>query len=186
MTRFRPELCIATFILTAAISACSGGASTRGIDPQVHRLDPPRGVQLDIDGGTPDIHCGFTPTGGPRRVLLYEVEPPDALWRYFAQPRWKLIAGCVTGPGEKTMQPVFYSIPRRPRFAARVWLLTAWDSVSHGEWAQMERYSAHVTGATKSFSFGLPKDDTSPPDFVTVTALVVVEHHGPTVSTQAK
>ena len=133
-------------------------------------LDPARGVQLDIDRGAPMIHCAFTPAGGPRRVLFYEVEPPAALWRYFAQPRWKLIGGCRTDGGEKMIQPVFYSAPRPPQVAARAWLVTAWDSSSRGVWAQMERYSARVGGATRSYSFGQLESAGSPPDFATVTA----------------
>jgi hypothetical protein len=157
-------------LVVAGGGACSSRhARRRTLDPDFYRLDPPRGVQVDVGTRAPVVHCAFAPGGGHRRVLAYEKEPPAALWRYFVAPAWKLFGTCEStdAPDGAPTDLRVQTTRRRP--AARVWLITAWDSASRGFWGQMERYAVHRGGGTVIYTFGQPADADHAADTVSVS-----------------
>ncbi len=132
------------------------------------QLDAARGIRIDVTSRAPFIGCTFTPDGGPRRILLYEIKRPDAFWRYFAPARWLLLGQCNSARATTEMK-LFDSSYAQAHAGSRVWLVTAWDSVSHKQWGQMERYAVSSIDGTDNYLFGRPRAGRSPPDLVTVS-----------------
>src|ERR1700731_4405839 len=122
----------------AAVLACSEPAPLQSAeDRDVYSLDPPRGIQVDA---TPlaNFACSFSANGGPRRVELYRLKPPHALWRDFAPREWEFVTRCETSRKpdmERLSLPAeITSGSARPP----ILLITAWDSIAHQRWGQME------------------------------------------------
>jgi hypothetical protein len=140
----------------AAVLACSETAPLQNaVDRGVYSLDPPRGIQIDA---TPfaNFACSFSANGGPRRVELYRLKPPSALWRYFAPRDWEFVTRCETSgePGTESMI-VPAEITRRTA-GLPILLVTAWDSIPHQRWGQMERYSVSRENGRVTYTFGRP------------------------------
>ena len=152
----------------AAVLACSEPAPLQSAeDRDVYSLDPPRGIQIDA---TPlaNFACSFSANGGPRRVEFYRLKPPRALWRYFAPREWEFVTRCETS-GKPDMERL--SLPAEiTSGSARplILLVTAWDSIAHQRWGQMERYSVTRENGRVTYTFGRPADASQTGGFAAV------------------
>jgi hypothetical protein len=140
----------------AEVLACSDTAPLQNaVDRNVYSLDPPRGIQIDATPSE-NFSCLFSASGGPRRVELYRLKPPRALWRYFAPREWEFVTRCeASGKPDTGSMVVPAEITHR---SARlpILLITAWDSISHQRWGQMERYSVSRKNGRVTYTFGRP------------------------------
>ena len=142
----------------ATVLACSETASLQNaVDRDVYNLDPPRGIQIDANPFA-SFSCSFSVNGGPRRVELYRLKQPSALWRYFAPREWEFVTRCETSGKPGTASMIVPAEIRRRFAQLPILLITAWDSIPHQRWGQMERYSVSRENGQVTYTFGRPAE----------------------------
>jgi hypothetical protein len=153
----------------AELLACSDTAPLENaVNRDVYSLDPPRGIQIDA---TPleSFSCSFGASGGPRRVELYRLKPPGALWRYFAPRKWELVTRCETLGRPDTESMVVPAAVTQRSARLPILLIAAWDSIPHHRWGQMERYSVSRENGRVTYRFGRPAEPAQDGEFAAVS-----------------
>jgi hypothetical protein len=153
----------------AALLACSDTAPLQNaVNRDVYSLDPPRGIQIDA---TPfeNFSCSFSASGGPRRVELYRLKPPGALWRYFAPRKWELVTRCETLGRPDTGSMIVPAAVKQRSARLPILLIAAWDSIPHHRWGQMERYSVSRENGRVTYTFGRPAKPAQNGEFAAVS-----------------